>query len=176
MFSLPEGTVLDVLLKEKSALQGHIIFCGMHNYKRHFVIFYQTLHTKTHFHSSTYPGYTLLAPITVTIYLHFFHPLSFTSFPLWLSPSLVFSSSRPGGDCDFFSVHFLARGRLSSAARAILSPPNNTVFSLTLIKVHLASKCCRPLNTDCAEKRKWKKRQSKWCRQREKNREGAPCR
>lgn len=32
------------------------------------------------------------------------------------------------------------------------------MFSLTLIKVHLASKCCGPLNTDCTEKTKWKQK------------------
>lgn len=122
------------------------------SYRRHSTILSNSAH-KILFISRHVLWLHTSLPITVTIYLHFFHLLSFTS-----SPPLVFSSSRSGGgwggDCDFFfPVHFLVRGRLSSAAPAILSP-NNTVFSLTLIKVHLASKCCRSLNTDCTERRK----------------------
>lgn len=140
-----------------------LYFCKTHSSNRHSAILSNAAH-KILFISRHVVWLHTSLPITVTIYLHFSHPLSFTS-----SPPLVFSSSGPGGWLQLFfflPVHFLVRGRLSSAARAILSP-NNTVFSLTLIKVHLASKCCRPLNTDCTERRKWKKRQSKWCRQRE---------
>lgn len=105
----------------------------------------------------------------------FFHCLSFTLFlpclcmvsPIvltmillssFLSFCLLLLQTQRSGWLQLFTVHFLVR-RLLSAARAILFV-HNAVFSLTLIKVHLASKCCGPLNTDCAEKRKWK-RQSK---------------
>lgn len=57
-----------------------------------------------------------------------------------------------GGWLQLFAVHFLVR-RLLTAARAILCL-HNAVFTLTLIKVHLASKCCGLLNTDCTERRK----------------------
>ena len=82
--------------------------------------------------------------------------------PLLRSPLLLHTWR--SGWLQLFAIHFLVR-RLLSAARAILCP-HNAAFSLTLIKVHLASKCCGPLNTDCTEKRKWK-RQSQQRRQRE---------
>ena len=85
-----------------------------------------------------------------------------------LSVHLLLLQTRRSGCLRCFTVHFLVR-RLSSVAPAILSRYNGA-FSLTLIKVHLASKCCGPLNTDCTEKRKWKRQSRRW-RRRERERD-----
>lgn len=90
------------------------------------------------------------------IYLVFLHSF-FSCFFLQFFLSSPLPNWR-GGWLQLFAVHFLVR-RLLSAARAILCL-HNAVFTLTLIKVNLASKCCALLNTDCTERRKWK-RQSK---------------
>lgn len=76
---------------EKSALQGHIIFCKTHSCNRHSAILSNAAH-KILFISRHVVWLHTSLPITVTIYLHFSHPLSFTS-----SPPLFFSSSGPGG-------------------------------------------------------------------------------
>lgn len=98
------------------------------------------------------------------------HIFSFFPFFFFLLLPFFLSSPLPnwrGGWLQLFAVHFLVR-RLLSAVWAILCL-HNAVFTLTLIKVHLASKCCGLLNTDCTERRKWK-RQSKQPRTRERER------
>lgn len=122
-----------------------------------------------------YPGIYSTHFHALIIFFIFFYSLSFTpilSCLFYCLPLTLLSSDSPHLSSprwlQLFTVHFLAR-RLLSAARAILSP-YNAVFSLTLIKVHLASKCCGSLNTDCTEKRKLK-RQSKLQRHREREAE-----
>ena len=102
------------------------------------------------------------------LHAHLFPGLLYCLSLTLLSTHLLLLQTRRSGCLRCFTVHFLVR-RLSSAAPAILSPYNGA-FSLTLIKVHLASKCCGPLNTDCTEKRKWK-RQSRRRRRRERERD-----
>lgn len=76
---------------------------------------------------------------------------------VFLSLSSPVPSSKPEGVGGCGSLRSISWWGCSWVQPEPFFPPYNAVFSLTLIKVHLASKCCGPFNTDCTKKRKWKK-------------------
>lgn len=79
------------VLMKKVHYKDTLCFCKTHSSNRHSAILSNAAH-KILFISRHVVWLHTSLPITVTIYLHFSHPLSFTS-----SPPLVFSSSGLGG-------------------------------------------------------------------------------
>lgn len=104
--------------------------------------------------------------VSSILLLHFFLNLLSYSPCLSSSPVLLYSPPPPKGVGGCSSLRSISWWGGSWVQPEPFFCLHNAEFSLTLIKVHLASKCCGPLNTDSTERRKWK-RQSKPQRQSE---------